>query len=145
MGSSQHKSPHQARAFQRGLSAVASSEISPSFPPYPTMQYKFSRTNHYLKRQNQSEQWSALERVRDGLSSPYVSQWKQQHVCEKIPYRKRKYFIVRAEVNNLEFLSTYALHIHGIFMVFMVLGRLGQKAFTYSLLSEHQMSVELET
>ena len=30
MGSSQHKSPHQARAFRRGLDVVTSAEISRS-------------------------------------------------------------------------------------------------------------------
>ena len=29
MGSSQHKSPHQARAFRRGIHVVTSAEISP--------------------------------------------------------------------------------------------------------------------
>ena len=43
---------------------------------YPTMQCVFTRTNIYLKRQNQTEQWRVLEGERDGLISPYVSYWK---------------------------------------------------------------------
>ena len=43
---------------------------------YLIMPYVFSRTNIYLKRQNQTDQWSVWERVRYGLISPYVSQRK---------------------------------------------------------------------
>ena len=43
MGLSQHKSPHQARAFRRGLYVVASAEIS--HLAVLAMQYAFSRTN----------------------------------------------------------------------------------------------------
>ena len=45
IGSSRHESPHQARAFRRGLGVVTSAVC-------------ISRTNIHLKRQNQTEQWS---------------------------------------------------------------------------------------
>ena len=85
MGSSQHKSPHQIRAFSRGLYVVTSAEIIPSrlsnaycslemylFWNYTcqcqdvlTMQYVFSRTNIYPKRQNRTEQWIICRYVRE--------------------------------------------------------------------------------
>ena len=77
--------PHQARAFRRGLDVAWCDECwDQPISPYPTMLYVFSRTNSYSKQQNQTEQWSVLERVRDGLISPYTSHNESQHhECEK--------------------------------------------------------------
>ena len=58
MGSSQHKSPQQARAFRRELDVVTSAEISLS-----------RRTQRYRR---------VFERVRDVLISLYVSE------CENV-------------------------------------------------------------
>ena len=44
MGASQHKSPHQARAFRRGLDVVTSAEISQS-----------RRTSHSESQQHEYE------------------------------------------------------------------------------------------
>ena len=55
MGSSQHKSPYQARDFRRGIDVVTSAEMSQSRRTQRRSNV-FSRTNIYLKRQTHYEQ-----------------------------------------------------------------------------------------
>ena len=65
MGSSQHKSPHQARAFRRGTDVVTSAEISPSRRTNDAVcifsyEYlsKTAKSNFAVKRIRGSARWA---------------------------------------------------------------------------------------
>ena len=67
MGSSQHKSPHQARAFRRGLDVVTSAEIRPSCRTNDAVcnfSYDYlseaAKSNCAVKRIGESARWADL-------------------------------------------------------------------------------------
>ena len=67
MGSSQHKSPHQARASRRALDVVTSAEISPSRLPNDAVcifSYEYLsetvKSNYAVKRIGESVRWAGL-------------------------------------------------------------------------------------
>ena len=68
MSSSQHKSPHQARAFRRGLILVTSAEIAHlAVPNDAVCIFSYEHLFETVKSN------SVVKRKEDGLISPYVS------------------------------------------------------------------------
>ena len=67
MGSSQHKSPHEARAFRRGLHVVTIAEIGPSRRTNDAVcifSYEYlsetAKSNCEVKRIGESARWASL-------------------------------------------------------------------------------------